>query len=82
MNIFLENVNLNLTSGPNHFGQKLVKYSEMRGVQFNNSIPYDKKLTFIQSTGLRKDLDMYLRLDGIYFNSGFDFQMVWRAQQL
>lgn len=72
MNILLENVDLRSTSGPNHFGQKLVKYLTLRGVQFNKSLPYDKKLTFIQSSGQRKDLDMYLRLDGIYFNSGFD----------
>ena len=73
MNILLENVNLNSTSGPNHFGQKLVKYLKLRGVHFNNpQLPYDKKLTFIQSSGFRSDLDMYLRLDGIYFNSAFD----------
>lgn len=72
MNLLLENVNLSSTSGPNHFAQKLIKYMSLRGVTFNNFLPYDKKLTFIESSWSRKDLDMYLRLDGIYFNAGFD----------
>ena len=72
MNILLENVDLNSTSGPNYFASKLVKYLELRGVLFDKNIGYDKKLTFIQSNGLRTDLPMYLRLDGIYFNSNFN----------
>ena len=72
MNLFLENVNLGSSSGPNHFAKKLSKYLSLRGVIFNNKLPYDKKLTFIESVGTRRDLDMYLRLDGIYFNAGFD----------
>jgi glycosyltransferase involved in cell wall biosynthesis len=72
MNIFLENVSLSSTSGPNHFAKKLHKYLSFRGVSFSDKEAYDKKLTFIQSTGQRRDLSMYLRLDGIYFNSIFD----------
>jgi glycosyltransferase involved in cell wall biosynthesis len=72
MNLFLENVNLSSTSGPNHFAAKLVRYLKIKGVTFDNDQPYDKKLTFIQSYNERPDLDMFLRLDGIYFNSGFD----------
>ena len=72
MNILLENVNLNSTSGPNYFASKLVKYLELRGVLFNKDMDYNKKLTFIQTNGLRTDLPMYLRLDGIYFNSNFN----------
>lgn len=72
MNLLLENVNLNSNSGPNHFAQKLKNYLSLRGVTFNNFMPHDKKLTFIESTWNRTDLDMYLRLDGIYFNAGFD----------
>jgi glycosyltransferase involved in cell wall biosynthesis len=72
MNLLLENVNLNSKSGPNHFAQKLSKYLNYRGVTFDSSRPYDKKLTFIQSIGIRQDLKMILRLDGIYFNAGFD----------
>lgn len=76
MNLFLENVNLNSSSGPNHFAQKLVKYLGMRGVSFDSCRVYDKKLTFIQSNGVRPDLDMYLRLDGIYFNSNFNCSLM------
>jgi glycosyltransferase involved in cell wall biosynthesis len=72
VNVLLENVNLKSSSGPNYFAQKLVKYLELRGVLFDSKIDYDKKLSFIQSIGLRDDLPMILRLDGIYFNSNFD----------
>jgi glycosyltransferase involved in cell wall biosynthesis len=72
VNIFLENINLKSNSGPNYFAQKLVKYLELRGVLFDSKMDYSKKLTFIQSTGVRDDLPMILRLDGIYFNSNFD----------
>lgn len=72
MNIFLENDNINSTSGPNYFGKKLVKYMELRGVQFNDRLGYDRKLTFIESIGQRQELPMFQRLDGIYFNANFD----------
>jgi len=72
MNLFLENVNLRSTSGPNHFASKLVKYLSFRGVSFDEKKPYNKKLTFIQSVGQKNNLPMVLRLDGIYFNGGFD----------
>jgi len=72
MNLLLENVNLNSSSGPNHFASKLVKYLSFRGVTFDNNISWNKKLTFIEHVGLRPDLPMYLRLDGIYFNGAFD----------
>jgi len=72
MNIFLENVNLNSSSGPNYFAQKLTKYLGLRGVSFDNNLRHDIKLTFIESHGDRQDLPMIQRLDGIYFNSNFD----------
>jgi len=78
MNLFLENVNLGSTSGPNHFASKLSRYLSYRGVSFSEKIPYNKKLTFIQSIGQRRDLPMYLRLDGIYFNSIFDCSLMNR----
>ena len=72
MNLFLENVNLASTSGPNYFAQKLIKYLEMRGVVTTPHLPYNLKLTFIESQGHRPDLPMVQRLDGIYFNANFD----------
>jgi glycosyltransferase involved in cell wall biosynthesis len=72
MNIFLENVDLKSNSGPNYFGQKLLKYMELRGATFDERLPYNLKLTFIESFGFKKHLPMFLRLDGIYFRSKFD----------
>jgi len=72
VNVFLENVNLNSNSGPNYFAQKLMKYLELRGTTFKSCFPYDLKLTFIESIGIRPDLPMIQRLDGIYFNANFD----------
>jgi len=72
MNLFLENVDLGSTSGPNYFARKLVKYLEPRGVMFTPQLPYNLKLTFIESSGQRQDLPMIQRLDGIYFNANFD----------
>lgn len=72
MNVFLENVNMGSNSGPNYFAQKLVKYLDARGVAFTPQLPYNLKLTFIESSGQRPDLPMIQRLDGIYFNANFD----------
>ena len=72
MNLFLENVDMASTSGPNYFAQKLLKYLQMRGVMTTPHLPYDLKLTFIESHGHRPDLPMVQRLDGIYFNANFN----------
>ncbi len=72
MNVYLENVNLNSSSGPNYFAQKLKKYLGLRGVLFDDNLRQHVKLTFIESHGARNDLPMIQRLDGIYFNSNFD----------
>jgi len=72
MNVFLENVNLGSNSGPNYFAQKLVKYLELRGVNFNSQVESDLKLTFIESYNHKPWLPMIQRLDGIYFNANFD----------
>ena len=72
MNVCLENVNMQSNSGPNYFAQKLVKYMGLRGTTFEPSLPYNIKLTFIESQGLQPSLPMIQRLDGIYFNANFD----------
>ena len=72
MNVCLENVNMQSNSGPNYFAQKLVKYMGLRGTTFEPSLPYNIKLTFIESQGLQPRLPMVQRLDGIYFNANFD----------
>ena len=50
MNIFLDNVDLNSRSGPNHFAQKLVKYMQRQGHTFTFAEKIDAQLSFIQKT--------------------------------
>lgn len=73
MNLFLENVNLNSNSGPNSFGQKLFKYMPSLGVAFRNDPEPDAYLCFIESGRSTHNAPLYQRLDGIYFNSSFDY---------
>lgn len=73
MNIYIENIDHRSSTGPNHFAKKIKKYLSFRGCHFSDKvIAFDKKLTFIQTFNIRNDLPMCLRLDGIYFNAGFD----------
>ena len=74
MNIFLENVNLNSTSGPNSFANKLVKYLYRRKHTVTNRIDdSDVHLCFIESYKSKPEVPLFQRLDGIYFNSDQDF---------
>jgi glycosyltransferase involved in cell wall biosynthesis len=73
MNIHLENVNLNSRSGPNSFAKKLVKYMPVHGCSFNYNIPADVNLCFIESNKTKYKNKMFLRLDGIYFNTTQDY---------
>ena len=61
MNIFLDNVNLSSTSGPNHFGNKLKKYMERIGSTFTFASEFDVQLSFISATN--KLAPVYQRLD-------------------
>lgn len=71
MNVHLHNVNLNSSSGPNSFGQKLVKYMSKVGVTFDNTNSADVNLCFISSP--RNYPRLFQRLDGIYFNTDQDY---------
>ena len=74
MNIFLENVDLNNTSGPNSFANKLVKYFYRQKHTITNRInDSDVHLCFIESYKSKPDVPLFQRLDGIYFNSDQDF---------
>jgi len=77
MNIYLDNVNLFSTSGPNHFASKLRKYMEKRGNTFNSNDVYDAQLSFISAANNLAPI--YQRLDGIYFNSEQDFKQLNRS---
>lgn len=71
MNVHLHNVNLNSSSGPNSFGQKLIKYMSELGVEFDRRGSADANLCFISSP--RDYSRLFQRLDGIYFNTDFDY---------
>ena len=73
MKLTLENVNLTSNSGPNSFGQKLLKYMPSCGVTINETPEPDAYLCFIESGRNTHNAPLYQRLDGIYFNSAFDY---------
>tara|TARA_A100001515_G_C4590436_1_gene215806 strand:- start:1636 stop:2553 length:918 start_codon:yes stop_codon:yes gene_type:complete len=75
MKVYVENVNLNSRSGPNHFAKKLSNYIDFFGCDMNYSSPNDAdiQLSFIESYNSRiRKIPMVQRLDGIYFNAAFD----------
>lgn len=72
MKIFLDNVNLNSSSGPNSFGKRLRTQILKSGESY--SFVEDKpdvQLSFI--TASKKIAPLALRLDGIYFNTRQDW---------
>jgi len=73
MNIHLENVDLQSTSGPNHFASKLMKYLD---VTFDINKTPDARLCFIESyRGTFDDIPLFQRLDGIYFNTAQHYRI-------
>lgn len=73
MKIRLENVNLSSNSGPNSFAQKLVKYllKEQHSLVREN---YDAALCFIETHNNLDSNRIFQRLDGIYYNTDFDYK--------
>lgn len=72
MHILLDNVNLDSSSGPNSFAQKLTKYMSMRGHTFElgGTSSADAQLCFIEShQKLPTTNKLITRFDGIYFNT-------------
>ncbi len=74
MKIRLENVNLNSNSGPNSFAQKLVKKMKQQGHLISNH-DYDAALCFIEDYSNLPGHNLYQRLDGIYFNTDFNYKL-------
>ena len=75
LNIHLENVNLSSNSGPNSFAKKLIKYATKDGCTFDNSSKPDAHLCFIESFRQEFDAPVFLRLDGIYFNTRSNYNL-------
>ncbi len=74
MKIYFDNVDLNSSSGPNSFAQKLSSEFTRNGHQISDHVDCDIHLSFILSTKPHHQ-KLVQRLDGIYFNSAQD----WKA---
>lgn len=76
MNLHLENVNLQSTSGPNHFASKLIKYMQKSDVTFDYNRRADARLAFIETqANSPSETPLFQRLDGIYFNTEQPYQL-------
>jgi glycosyltransferase involved in cell wall biosynthesis len=74
MNIHLENVALQSTSGPNHFASKLVSKLEKLNVTVDNNLKPDARLCFIETyNNFSDNVPLFQRLDGIYFNTAQNY---------
>ena len=71
MNIYLENIDLKSDSGPNSFANKFVNYAEE--CTFNKTKKPDVHLCFIETNKIHFEKPLFLRLDGIYFNTRHDY---------
>ncbi len=76
MNIHLDNVDFFSNSGPNSFAQKFAKYGKLNGCSFNLEREPDACLSFIETHRSFSDCPLYQRLDGIYFNTRQDYQLL------
>ena len=75
MNIHLENVSLQSTSGPNHFATKLIKQFEELDISIDYSLNPDVRLCFIEThKDFTDDVPLFQRLDGIYFNTAQNYK--------
>lgn len=70
MRVYLDNVDVSSSSGPNSFGKKLLGEMKKRGIDASTdpSLMADAQLSFI-TLRHRRSSKLALRLDGIYFNT-------------
>jgi glycosyltransferase involved in cell wall biosynthesis len=73
MRIYLDNVDLRSTSGPNSFAKKLIHELSNNGHEFTALQPH-VQLSFIVTN--KKCAPTALRLDGIYFNTAQDWEQM------
>ena len=75
MKILMSNVNLNSSTGPNHFAKKLKKYVAKNGYVCDTGVKNaDAELCFIERHTGYKHIPLIQRLDGIYFDSTRKYQ--------
>jgi glycosyltransferase involved in cell wall biosynthesis len=75
MKIFLENVNLNASSGPNSFAKKIIPHMVESGNEFTQHTAADISLCFIESPMENLQIPRIQRLDGIYYNTRFQYEL-------
>ena len=73
MKIRFENVNFNSNSGPNSFSKKLSKCLIQQGHEIVGC-DYDAALCFIEDRNNLPSHNLFQRLDGIYFNTDYNFE--------
>ena len=74
LKIRLENVNLSSNSGPNSFAQKLVRQFKKQGHSLVHQ-GYNTALCFIEDHSNLQGHNLVQRLDGIYFNTEFNYNL-------
>ncbi len=73
MKIYLENVNLQSTNGPNSFANKLIPPMIRLGHEFVSPVNAEINLCFIESPTKANNVPRIQRLDGIYYNTRFNY---------
>lgn len=73
MKVHFDNVNLGSSSGPNSFANKLITQFKKRGIGITSLLEADISLCFIESRNFNLNKPRIQRLDGIYFNTDFDY---------
>lgn len=71
--ILLENVNPDSTSGPNSFAKKVIPKLLSEGCTFVSPSEAEVSLCFIETGNYSLQIPRIQRLDGIYFNTDYDF---------
>jgi glycosyltransferase involved in cell wall biosynthesis len=73
MKILLENINLNSSNGPNSFAKKLTPHIMAAGHSLAPVTEAEVSLCFIESPYASLPFPRVQRLDGIYYNTRFDY---------
>ena len=74
MKIYLENVNLGSSNGPNSFAKKLVPKLKSLGHEIASRNDAEVGLCFIESPAIKHKFPRIQRLDGIYYNTRFNYE--------
>ena len=73
MKIGLDNVNLNSQNGPNSFANKMIPHIINKGHQIVPLNEAEVSLCFIETMQIKSSIPRIQRLDGIYYNTRFNY---------